>query len=309
MKRVRRPTEKEVLRSSELPQKRTQDQPKHELPLKRTQKKTYSNTVEKETSKETHKRTQNSHPKEKKSISQKETRSVSQKQYNPGTVNNANDRKKIVLPSVALSEYDKAAQLHLSQDQLTVFGSEGGYRMVRATHGVHRGSYYWEVEILESPDNDNAHVRIGWSTRQGELQGPVGFDKFSFGYRDIGGSKVHNSQRADNYGAPYAAGDIVGCFIHLDDPSNQKANKMSFYKNGVDQGVAYSGNDVPSGVYFPAVSLYMKAILRVNYGPSFIKKHYIHGANAISELQPMNPEDRKIHEQNIQKIRESRGES
>jgi Set1/Ash2 histone methyltransferase complex subunit ASH2 len=239
VKRVRRPTEKELSRF-ELPQKRAhvaqtdKEQSKHEVPPKRSHsKKTY---VEKEASKPenlTNKRTLSSLPKEKKSNSHapKDTKSVSVKQYTP-TVNTINDRKKIVLPSVALSEYDKAQQLHLSHDQLTVFGSEGGYRMVRATHGVHRGSYYWEVEILESPDNDNAHVRIGWSTRQGELQGPVGFDKFSFGYRDIGGSKLHNSVRVDHYGAPYAAGDIVGCFIHLDDPSNQKANKMCFYKNG-----------------------------------------------------------------------------
>lgn len=55
--------------------------------------------------------------------------------------------------------------------------------MVRATHGVHRGSYLWEVEILPTTD-PNAHYRVGWSTRQGELQAPVGFDQYSFGYRD-----------------------------------------------------------------------------------------------------------------------------
>eukprot|EP01031_Cornospumella_fuschlensis_P042974 gene42974-52521_t len=42
-----------------------------------------------------------------------------------------------ILPSVVLSLYDKAPQLVLSEDQLTCSGYEGGYRMVRATHGVH----------------------------------------------------------------------------------------------------------------------------------------------------------------------------
>ena len=80
--------------------------------------------------------------------------------------------------------------------------------MVRATHGVFRGSYYFEVEVLPhttsksaalasadgdsgSSSTDNApevmpspHIRIGWSTRQGELQAPVGFDQYSYGYRD-----------------------------------------------------------------------------------------------------------------------------
>lgn len=74
--------------------------------------------------------------------------------------------------------------------------------MVRATHGVHRGSYYYEVEILKSTPPKAAatssnsemttelpsHVRIGWSTRLGELQAPVGFDQYSFGYRDEAGT-------------------------------------------------------------------------------------------------------------------------
>lgn len=34
--------------------------------------------------------------------------------------------------------------------------------------------------------------------------------------------------------------------------------------------------------------------MRVNFGPSFIVKHDIPGTNAVSELQPMSPEDRKV---------------
>jgi hypothetical protein len=117
------------------------------------------------------------------------------------TLQHGNETK--LLSSVALSIYDKAAQLVLSPDQLTCFGCDvskllivsntivigvfkGGYRMVRATHGIHKGSYLWEAEILP-PQGSNAHVRIGWSTRQGELQSSVGFDQYSFGYRDIDG--------------------------------------------------------------------------------------------------------------------------
>lgn len=175
-----------------------------------------------------------------------------------------------ILPSVALSLYDKASQLTLSSDQLICYGCEGGYRMTRATHGVHRGAYLWEVEILPS-EGENAHVRVGWSTRQGELQSSVGFDQYSYGYRDlegiysasyegipnkISGSRVHQSQRIDDYGEPYGPGDIIGCYINLDD--NNELNKIIFYKNGVDQGVAYSGEEIPPGVYFPAISVYMR---------------------------------------------------
>ena len=127
-------------------------------------------------------------------------------------------------PSVTLSLRDRASQLILSDDQMTCKGVEvktpiwnsyfplwndctvprildvsntniwwkritilqGGYRMIRATHGVHNGAYYWECQIGKSTDS-NAHVRVGWSTRQGELQAPVGYDRFSFAYRDISG--------------------------------------------------------------------------------------------------------------------------
>jgi hypothetical protein len=70
------------------------------------------------------------------------------------------------------------------------------------------------------------------------------------------GSKVHNSQRIDGFGEPFGPGDIIGCFIYLDD--NSVNNRMNFYKNGVDQGIAYSGSEIPTGIYFPSISLYMK---------------------------------------------------
>lgn len=70
------------------------------------------------------------------------------------------------------------------------------------------------------------------------------------------GSRVHNSQRVDGYGESFGVGDVIGCWIYLDE--NPAQNKMGFYKNGVFQGIAYSGEEVPTGVYFPAVSLYMK---------------------------------------------------
>ncbi|KAJ1386866.1 concanavalin A-like lectin/glucanase domain-containing protein, partial [Ochromonadaceae sp. CCMP2298] len=136
----------------------------------------------------------------------------------------------------------------------TYTSEQGGYRMVRATQGVYQGSYYFEVEVLSPGTQGHAHVRVGWSGRSGELQAPVGFDRHSFAYRDVQGSKVHDSDR-QSYGESYGPGDVVGCSLTMnEDPSR---TRLCFYKNGVSQGVAYSGAEVPLGVYFPAVSLYM----------------------------------------------------
>jgi Set1/Ash2 histone methyltransferase complex subunit ASH2 len=136
------------------------------------------------------------------------------------------------------------------------------------------------MEVLQPlDDSEKCHVRVGWSTRQGELQAPVGFDQYSFCYRDLYGemtkmnhnqvfiaflgSRVHKSERYDDYGASFGPGDVIGCFISLDESGLQ--NKMIFFKNGVSQGEAYSGKDIPPAVYFPAVSLFNKVSHFVGY--------------------------------------------
>lgn len=164
--------------------------------------------------------------------------------------------------------------------------------MVRATHGVHVGSYYFEVEVLQG-NGEDAHVRLGWSTRDGELQAPVGYDRHSYAYRDSAGAIVHQSVRIDDYGEEFGCGDIIGCYINLSEDA--AANRIVFFKNGMDQGPAYSGEEIPFGVYYPAISLYRTAVVRVNFGPTFIIRPELPATYLpISELQPLNPEDRKV---------------
>ena len=91
-------------------------------------------------------------------------------------------------------------------------------------------------------------------------------------------------------------GDVIGCLIDLG-PS-EAFSEIRFFKNGQDQGQAYGYEQglgvvpvpVPGGVYFPAVSLFGPARVRVNFGPSFIepidtaKFKY----NSYCDVQPMN---------------------
>jgi len=46
----------------------------------------------------------------------------------------------------------------------------------RATHGAWHGAWYFEVRVAHL--GATGHCRLGWSTRKGELQGPVGYDMF-----------------------------------------------------------------------------------------------------------------------------------
>jgi hypothetical protein len=71
----------------------------------------------------------------------------------------------------------------------------------RATRGVHSGTWYFEMRVVHL--GSSGHCRLGWSTKRGELQAPVGYDEHSVGYRDLEGSKLHRALRED-YGAPYA---------------------------------------------------------------------------------------------------------
>mmetsp|Transcript_16931 Transcript_16931/g.22384 ORF Transcript_16931/g.22384 Transcript_16931/m.22384 type:complete len:303 (+) Transcript_16931:76-984(+) len=203
--------------------------------------------------------------------------------------------------AVVFSRSDSAPQLLIAKDQLTVTG-EKGYRMARASMGVSEGCFFWECEILK-PEKPEAHCRLGWAQQQAPLQAPVGYDKWSFGYRDIAGSKVHQSLRHDNYGEEYGYseeiehGDIVGFLIYLPPRPKAEADELSpsanessdstntvpnmpstshirFYKNGIDQGIAYE--NIPEGTYYPAVSLYSGAKVRANFGPQFIYKPKFH---------------------------------
>ncbi|XP_018617919.1 set1/Ash2 histone methyltransferase complex subunit ASH2 isoform X1 [Scleropages formosus] len=202
---------------------------------------------------------------------------------------------------VLLALHDRAPQLKISDDRLTVTG-EKGYSMVRASHGVRKGSWFFEVSIDDMPPDTAS--RLGWSQPLGNLQAPLGYDKFSYSWRSKKGTRFHQSI-GKHYSDGYGQGDILGFFIELPDhtetakalPDTYKdkalikfksylyfeekdyvdkaekslktvtPSKMIFYKNGVSQGVAYE--NLYEGLYFPAISLYKSCTVSVNFGPQF----------------------------------------
>jgi Set1/Ash2 histone methyltransferase complex subunit ASH2 len=192
-----------------------------------------------------------------------------------------------VPPIVHLSKTDTAPQLKI-ENYLTVKGGMRGYRTSRATHGVNSGDYYFECLVQQGPsvdeiknllppnvrlapklkqqlqtgENVGGHTRIGWSMRLGDLQAPVGYDKWSYGYRDIQGSRVHNSRREDVWGSePYGPGDIVGFAICTE------LNQIHFFRNGeamghfvISKGKREGGaafEDIADGTYYPAISVFL----------------------------------------------------
>lgn len=200
--------------------------------------------------------------------------------------------------SVCLSKAYKAEKVELSEDRMCA-GSIKGYRMVRATRGVMEGAWYFEIKVVKL--GETGHTRLGWSTEKGDLQAPVGYDVNSFGYRDIDGCKIHKALR-EKYGEEgYTEGDVIGFYINLpegslyapkpphlvwykghryvcapdakeDPPKIVPGSEISFFKNGVCQGVAFK--DLYGGRYYPAASMYTlpnqpNCTVKFNFGPDF----------------------------------------
>jgi Set1/Ash2 histone methyltransferase complex subunit ASH2 len=129
------------------------------------------------------------------------------------------------------------------------------------------------------------HVRLGFSMRTGDLQAPVGYDKWSYAISSVGGI-VHASKRHEDWNQLYASegdtenmlhpGDVVGCAIVLDGEENH----IRFFQNGeglgnfiIAKGKRLGGEafeKIDSGFYYPAVSAYLGGSVRANFGPHWI---------------------------------------
>lgn len=203
--------------------------------------------------------------------------------------------------SVLLALHDRAPQLKVAEDRLAVTGDKG-YCMIRASHSVTRGSYYYEVTIEEMPEG--SATRIGWGQEYANLQAPLGYDKFGYSWRSRKGTKFHESG-GKSYSCGYGEGDTLGFLISLPEdcpsmeyvPSTFKDRPLvkfkshlyyedkdklpealknlkkspngtiTFFKNGESQGTAFE--DLNSGAYYPAISIFKNATVSVNFGPNF----------------------------------------
>ena len=106
-----------------------------------------------------------------------------------------------------------------------------GLYATRATISVSSGKWYWEATNLGGTNNalmigiSDATVPIASSTWQGAN---------GWYYYGFNGNK-YTSNASAAYGAAYTTNDVVGVALDCD------AGTLTFYKNGVSQGVAYTG--------------------------------------------------------------------
>lgn len=127
-------------------------------------------------------------------------------------------------PTVTLSPNDRAYQMKLSDDRLSVTGFEG-YCVARATHSVSHGTWYYEVYFTSQPPE--SHIRIGWSQALAPVQACVGYNHFSYAWRSNKGTVFHQAKGKHYMETSFKEGDVLGLLISLPLCPGDKEYKFS----------------------------------------------------------------------------------
>uniref|UniRef100_A0A0N4ZPH7 Ryanodine receptor 44F n=1 Tax=Parastrongyloides trichosuri TaxID=131310 RepID=A0A0N4ZPH7_PARTI len=127
-----------------------------------------------------------------------------------------------------------------------------------ASYAVTSGKWYFEFEVLT-----NGFMRIGWADISCHPETKVGSDDKSYAFDGYLGKKWH--QGAESYGKEWKIGDIVGCFLDLNDRT------ISFSLNGEllldPSGSEMAFDNVINGDGFvPCMTLSAGQRARLNFG-------------------------------------------
>lgn len=98
----------------------------------------------------------------------------------------------------------------------------------------------------------------------GNLQAPLGYDKFSYSWRSKKGTKFHQSI-GKHYSSGYGQGDVLGFYISLPEDTETAKSLPDTYKDKVNHfwallpiGHAFPRAGPPAGLPFCDISLFLK---------------------------------------------------
>tara|TARA_Y100000591_G_scaffold327992_1_gene353550 strand:+ start:26 stop:2479 length:2454 start_codon:yes stop_codon:yes gene_type:complete len=116
------------------------------------------------------------------------------------------------------------------------FGTVSGGGGIASTFAVSSGKWYWEITITAA--SGNARIDIGvlddtFEPYSGSARYAPGLDSKSYAYVNSG--TKYNNNTDTSYGASYGTNDVIGVALDLDNGT------ITFYKNNVSQGQAFSG--------------------------------------------------------------------
>ena len=117
-----------------------------------------------------------------------------------------------------------------SNANLTISTPTFGYGAARSTISVSSGQWYWEVTVTS---NSNGGPMIGIYGTTATLTG-IYTTASGYAYEADTGQKWNNGSGA-SYGSSYTVNDVIGVALNLN------SGTLTFYKNGVSQGTAFTG--------------------------------------------------------------------
>jgi len=134
-------------------------------------------------------------------------------------------------------------------------GTTSQNRTAVNTLAVSSGKWYVEGTVVTGTSADLMIGIIGTNT---VFTGNTYAGQFSNGYTYAGNALRYNNASGVSYGATYTAGDVIGVALDLD------GGTLTYYKNGVSQGQAYSG--ISGEFYFAFVGGSSAPTWAANFG-------------------------------------------
>jgi len=132
------------------------------------------------------------------------------------------------------------SNITLSDGNLSASWSSGvgSNQHTRSNFAMLSGKWYFEGKLNSTSGGD---FGVAFENHINDSVG-YGSDQLGFSYRNDG--QKQNSTSATAYGSSYGTSDIIGVAFDAD------AGQITFYKNGVSQGVAFSGITIDQPAYF-----------------------------------------------------------
>jgi len=168
-------------------------------------------------------------------------------------------------PQVSLQKLDLKGSGQIKITKENELDNTGGKNLehVRADVKITAGKWYFEVKLTT-----NGKIHIGWCNSRCSMplntSSAIGHTDDGWTYDGSSQYAFHGNNSGTRYGDYWNVNDVVGCILDCEEKT------ISYYRNGTDMGVAFTGVAAGDGLY-PCVSLQKGQKVSVNFGKSPFK--------------------------------------
>jgi hypothetical protein len=175
------------------------------------------------------------------------------------------------------------AAFTISNGNLDITNGSTGYGGVIGTVAAYAGKFYWEITVSGTVQVNDYIGLASTDSASGAkaVPNPGGFDGFC-GYNSSG-TRIENTTygyTGTAYGASWTSGDVIGVAFDADN------SQVTFYKNGVSQGLITTGI-VASRGWYPYVGDYRNAP-SFNCSANFGQRPFAYPVSGFKALNTAN---------------------